>query len=132
MEKILKVSAGVIRGDDGKVLLCQRGYGAQAGQWEFPGGKCEDGESYAACLVREIDEELGVCIEVTRELLKMRYAYPDKVIDFAFLEARIMAGQLQAREHKEIRWLCAEEIAESELCPADAEALAKMRKMNCI
>lgn len=128
MEKVLKVSAGVILDEEGRMLLCQRGYGAQEGQWEFPGGKCEEGEPYADCLVREIDEELGVRIEVTRELLKMRYAYPDKVIDFAFLEARIVSGQLQAREHKGIKWQKTEEIEENELCPADAEAFAKMRK----
>ena len=123
--------AAIIRDGD-RIFATQRGYGAFKDGWEFPGGKCEEGEKYEACLVREIDEELGVRIEVTRELLKMRYAYPDKVIDFAFLEARIVGGQLQVREHKEIRWLNADEIAENELCPADAEALIKMRESKQI
>ena len=132
MNDVLKVSAGVIRDAQGGVLLCQRGYGPQAGQWEFPGGKCEAGESYEDCLVREIEEELGVRIENTRVLLQMRYAYPDKVIDFAFVEARITQGQLQVREHKAVKWLHAEEIDEKELCPADAQAFARMKEEKLI
>lgn len=127
MQDVLKVSAGVIRDEKGRVLLCQRGYGAQAGQWEFPGGKCEEGESYADCLVREIDEELGVRIKVEKELLRMRYAYPDKTIDFAFLQAVIVGGEMQVREHKAVRWLHMDEIGEKELCPADAEAFVRMK-----
>ena len=125
MEKVLKVSAGVIRDEEGKALLCRRGYGVQAGQWEFPGGKCEEGESYAQCLVREIEEELGVVVEVVRELLQMRYKYPDKVIDLAFIEARIVKGEMQAREHSAVRWMDVKEIGKMELCAADAEGFEK-------
>ena len=59
-ERIIEVAAGVLVDDAGRVLLCQRGYGAQQGLWEFPGGKREAGESFAACLEREIGEELGM------------------------------------------------------------------------
>lgn len=129
MNDVLKVAAGVICDDEGKILLCRRGYGAQAGQWEFPGGKCEAGETYAECLVREIDEELGVRIEVTQELLRMRYAYPDKVIDFAFLRARMVCGEMDVREHSGVKWVTAEQIDAAELCPADAQAFAQMKEM---
>ena len=54
----LPVIAAVIRQDE--VLLCQRREGALAGKWEFPGGKLEDGETPEQCLVREIQEELGI------------------------------------------------------------------------
>lgn len=55
---MLQVSAGAIFRSDGRVLLCQRGYGDCAGLWEFPGGKREPGEDACACLEREIREEL--------------------------------------------------------------------------
>ena len=41
---MLQVSSGAIFRSDGRVLLCQRGYGDCAGLWEFPGGKRELGE----------------------------------------------------------------------------------------
>ena len=72
-ERIIEVAAGVLVDDAGRVLLCQRGYGAQQGLWEFPGGKREAGESFAACLEREIGEELGMRVTCERELLRMKY-----------------------------------------------------------
>ncbi|MGZ6347212.1 MAG: A/G-specific adenine glycosylase, partial [Anaerolineales bacterium] len=54
------VTAAVIRRKN-KILLAKRpSNGLLGGMWEFPGGKVERGESLAACLVREIREELGV------------------------------------------------------------------------
>ena len=55
------VGAVIVR--DGRILCARRGAGgAQAGLWEFPGGKVEVGESPARALVREIREELGCTI----------------------------------------------------------------------
>ena len=42
----VEVIAGVVRDEAGRILLAQRPPGKHlAGTWEFPGGKCEDGES---------------------------------------------------------------------------------------
>lgn len=50
---------------EGKLLLTRRAPGqALAGQWEFPGGKVEPGETSEQALVRELEEELGVRAEV--------------------------------------------------------------------
>ena len=47
---------------DGRVLLQQRPPGkAMADLWEFPGGKIEPGETPEAALIRELEEELGIC-----------------------------------------------------------------------
>jgi len=59
----LPVIAAIIR-ENNRVLLCQRKGGALAGKWEFPGGKLEEGETPEECLVREIEEELGISITV--------------------------------------------------------------------
>lgn len=61
--KTIRVVAAVIRSED-KIFATARGYGEFKGQWEFPGGKIEPGETPQEALVREIQEELDVKTEV--------------------------------------------------------------------
>ncbi|GAB6157839.1 hypothetical protein JCM39194_10390 [Desulfotomaculum varum] len=59
-----EVTAAIII-NDGKVLIAKRAENQKlAGKWEFPGGKIESGETPEECLIREINEELGINIEV--------------------------------------------------------------------
>ncbi|MDI6893742.1 MAG: (deoxy)nucleoside triphosphate pyrophosphohydrolase [Bacillota bacterium] len=71
----LIVTAGVIRKDDA-VLIARRESGPLAGQWEFPGGKLEPGESPEACLARELREELGLEVEVGDIFAVVYHEYP--------------------------------------------------------
>lgn len=60
---LLLVAAAALIDRDGRVLVQQVRSGANRGLWEFPGGKIERGETPAACLVRELHEELGISVE---------------------------------------------------------------------
>lgn len=51
---------GVFTAPSGKVVLLMN----ERGEWELPGGRIEIGETPPACLAREIDEELGLTVEV--------------------------------------------------------------------
>ena len=73
--KTIKVVAAVIR-DGEKVFATARGYGEFKGQWEFPGGKIEEGESPQQALRREIKEELDADIEVGELIETVEYDYP--------------------------------------------------------
>ncbi len=65
---------------EGKLLACQRGPRSEhAYEWEFPGGKVEDGESPEACIVREIWEELKVDILVLKQLTRLITIIPVSV-----------------------------------------------------
>ncbi len=55
---------GVLRAPSGEVVLLMN----ERGEWELPGGRIEIGETPPACLVREIDEELGLTVEVKAPL----------------------------------------------------------------
>jgi A/G-specific adenine glycosylase len=60
----------------GRVLIQRRpDEGLLGGLWEFPGGKLEPGETLAACLRRELLEELGLEVEVGREVAVVEHAY---------------------------------------------------------
>ena len=62
------VAAAIIE-RDGRLLITKRQQGVHLeGYWEFPGGKCEEGETLAACVSRELREELAVDVRVGGEV----------------------------------------------------------------
>ena len=48
--------------------------------WEFPGGKCEPGESARDCVVRECLEEVGLNVNPVQEWDVITYEYPEKTV----------------------------------------------------
>ena len=64
----------LIFNDDGQVLVVQNGEGL----WEIPGGGWEHGESLRGCLDREIDEELGVGVATTTDIVMTYQGRNDK------------------------------------------------------
>ena len=75
---------------DGAFLLTRRLSGTHlAGTWEFPGGKCEPGESHEDCLRRELIEELAVTAEIGAEIFTITHAYPEKTVELHFYRCRI-------------------------------------------
>src|ERR1700761_4805324 len=65
----IDVVAGVVRREDGRVLITQRlPDDTLGGYWEFPGGKVDPGEELPAALHRELTEELGIHTEIGAEI----------------------------------------------------------------
>ena len=83
-QKPILVVAGIIRRGD-RILICQRRRSDAYGlQWEFPGGKVEDGEALPAALRRELEEELAIQAEVGEEVFRLRHHYPDRYVEVVF------------------------------------------------
>ncbi|KAJ9136643.1 hypothetical protein NKR23_g9688 [Pleurostoma richardsiae] len=57
--------AAIIQNADGKVVLGKRKASHGAGQWAFPGGHLEYGESVYECAEREVLEETGMGVMAT-------------------------------------------------------------------
>ena len=116
------VTAAVIdRG--GTFLLTRRLRGTHLeGSWEFPGGKCEPGESHAACLAREIREELGAELRIGTEILSVTHPYPERVVELHFFACELI-GEPRPMIGQEMRWVPRDELKSLELPPADAELI---------
>lgn len=88
-----------------------------AGLWELPGGKVATGESDVEALARELDEELGVEVTVGARL-GADVALGGQMTLRAFLVTQT-GGSVQPREHRELRWITADELETLAWVPAD-------------
>ncbi|HSV91777.1 MAG TPA: (deoxy)nucleoside triphosphate pyrophosphohydrolase [Desulfobacterales bacterium] len=126
-ERVIDVTAAIWM-EAGKVLIARRPPGvSQAGLWEFPGGKVQPGETPEACLVREIEEELGVRVEVEEFFAESVHAYADKLIRLLAYRVRAAGGTLSANDHDELRWVEPRELENYAFCPADLPLVRRLQ-----
>jgi 8-oxo-dGTP diphosphatase len=123
---LVEVAAAVIR-RGGRLLVTRRDPRKHlGGLWEFPGGKRVPGESLAACLERELDEELGVRVRVGAPLALVPWAYPDRRVLLHFLRCRLAPGRITPREGQPYRWVTPAELRTLPMPPADAEVVRRL------
>lgn len=121
--RFIVVVAALIR-RQGKVLVGQRPEGGSlAGQWEFPGGKIEFGESPEEALSRELSEELGIHADIGSLKFAATHNYGKTGILFLFYEVKFWKGQLKTQQHMELKWVTPKELADLELPEANAKFL---------
>jgi 8-oxo-dGTP diphosphatase len=124
----LHVVAGVLRDAHGRVLLAQRPPGRHlAGLWEFPGGKCEDGEMPVDALARELREEIGIIVESARPLIAIPHHYPEKDILLDVWQVSAYSGILLSRESQRLAWVEQDALADMDMPAADRPAIAALR-----
>ncbi len=121
---------GAVIVSDGRVLCAQRGpHGANAGLWEFPGGKIEPHESARDALEREIAEELRCAVEVGAEITNSSHEYDFGVVALTTFFCRLVEGMPDPAEHARIQWLAPAELDTLAWAPADVPAVARIRAL---
>lgn len=118
----LTVSAAALIDRDGRVLVQKRPVGrSMAGLWEFPGGKCEVGETPEAALIRELKEELG--IETHESCLAPACFASEPLGDRHLLlllyVCRKWEGFVQPLEAPELKWVYPRDLYSLDMPPAD-------------
>jgi len=105
---LVLVAAAALIDEAGRVLVATRpARKSMAGLWEFPGGKVEPGETPEACLVRELEEELGIVTKppCLAPLSFASHAYPTFHLLMPLFVCRVWEGEPTPREGQHIRWL---------------------------
>lgn len=126
MKTVLVVAAALVD-SGGRVLIAQRPDGKSlAGQWEFPGGKVEEGETPDAALIRELEEELGITVRQAclAPFVFASHTYETFHLLMPLYLIRRWEGEPEAREHKALKWVRPNDMRNYEMPPADLPLVA--------
>ena len=129
--KTIKVVAAVICDsitEKKQIFATARGYGEYKGQWEFPGGKVEIGETPQQALVREIQEELATEIKVGDLITTIEYDYPAFHLSMDCFWCEVVEGKLTLVEAEAAKWLTKDTLYEVRWLPADITLIAEIEK----
>ena len=127
--KTVKVVAAVICDsikEKNQVFATARGYGEFKGQWEFPGGKVEVGETPQQALVREIKEELETDIKVGDLIDTIEYDYPTFHLSMDCFWCEVIDGELKLLEAETAKWLTKETLYDVKWLPEDITLIDKI------
>ena len=122
MPAIMMVVAAALIDGQGRILVQRRPAGKMmAGLWEFPGGKIEPGETPESALVRELDEELGITVDIARigpaafasEPLAGRHML------LLLYICRSWEGSPRALDAEELLWCTPDSLRALDMPPAD-------------
>jgi 8-oxo-dGTP diphosphatase len=130
LRPMLLVAAVALIDVDGRVLLAERPAGkSMAGQWEFPGGKLQEGETPEVALIRELKEELGIDVSQSclAPLAFASHDYDSFHLLMPLYACRQWLGTPQPREGQQLAWVKPARLTDYPMPPADIPLVAQLR-----
>lgn len=92
-------------------------------KWEFPGGKVDNGETFADCLRRELLEEMGITVDIKESLPAHTHHYSEFSVTLHPFVCTIAGGEIVLTEHAAIAWLPPGELRRLDWAAADVPVL---------
>jgi 8-oxo-dGTP diphosphatase len=127
MSAVVDVAAGLVFRDR-KLLITRRFDDVHlGGLWEFPGGKREPRETFEACLVRELREELGIEVDVGSRIEMVTHEYPEKTVHLQFFRCCWRSNETQAIGCTEFTWVTANALDAYEFPAADERLIERLK-----
>ncbi len=126
MRRNIRVVGAMIE-RDGKYLITQRPPRATLPLlWEFPGGRVEPGETDEEALARELDEEMGITVDVGERVIHLEHAYEGYDIDFCVYRCTWELEPVRHIRVNDHRWVRPEELDDYEFPAADEKTIGRL------
>lgn len=122
----IKVVAAIIKKNN-KILIAKRKSGEFADMYEFPGGKIESNETDKQALIREIQEELSITINVDKYFMNVIYKYPSFILDMNCYLCSLKNEHIRLNAHSSIKWIALDE-QNINWIPADIQIIEKLQE----
>jgi len=125
------VGAAIILNRKNQILIAQRSPegGMLAGLWEFPGGKIAAGETMPECIARELQEEMGLTLEVGPHLVTVPHAYSHFTIALHAHFARIRSGRPRHLDCADHAWVTPDQFDDYPFSKADLDIIRAIRAL---
>lgn len=121
---ILDVVCALIVNDQGKVLAARRSVHMDLpGKWEFPGGKVDPFEQAEESIIREIREELGIVIQISKTAPAHVHHYEKKSIRLIPFICKQLSGTVSLKEHESYGWFTVKQLSALAWAEADIPIL---------
>jgi 8-oxo-dGTP diphosphatase len=128
---VTEVAAGILLDSQQRFLMGQRPVGKPyAGYWEFPGGKVEAGETLFQTLQRELQEELGITIHGSVDLMTIEHDYPHAYVRIHVSVIRDWTGEPTGCENQALSWqdLNRDQLSVDPLLPAALPMIQQLKQ----
>jgi 8-oxo-dGTP diphosphatase len=128
---VTEVAAGILLDSQQHFLMGQRPVGKPyAGYWEFPGGKVEAGETLFQALQRELQEELGITIHDSVDLMMIEHDYPHAYVRIHVSVIRDWTGEPTGCENQALSWqdLNRDQLTVDPLLPAASPMIQQLKQ----
>ena len=120
------VVAAIIKKDN-LYLIVQRNKHKYLGlKWEFPGGKVESGETFEEALLREIEEELSIVINVYEKIAEEKYKDNKINIILHYFLCSQKSGTIKLNEHEDFAWIEKKDFAKYDFAEGDGNILSQL------
>ena len=132
MKKIIpfhEIGIGLVFSQEGELLIDQRlDSASMGGMWEFPGGKKKPDESIKETIKREIQEELGIVVQVGAKLLSFEHAYSHKKFYFTVHMCEWKSGEPKPLASQKLLWVSPEKLVDFPFPAANSKIIAELYK----